>query len=238
MQGAGRLRASADGGALRGGAPRVVWQTLEADPRLVSARSAAQCLDQLGRAPHLVWNPLSGEVVQLIPVLRAGRSLGGPDSLVSAGASCPGEAPGVNREGRLCVQTAVVGFAAEPFTAGPLTGLERIVWWLDSWRIPRSWPAGPPAVLAHAHSTPRSRGLWARGGHFGSSQVPECAATGPGGIDVERLTDPAAMPAIGVPRLAREVVLPRRDKTAARGGAVKFRHHQQEESEPQLTTAG
>ncbi len=239
MPGAGRLQASADGGELRGGAPRVVWQTLETDPRLVSARSAAQCLDQLGRAPHLVWNPLSGEIVQLVPALRAGRSLGGPDCLISAGAFCPGEAPGVNREGRLCVQIAVVSFAAEPFTAGPMTDLERIVWWLDTWRIPRSWPAGPPAALPHAHRRPRSRRLWALGGHLGSSQVPGCVATGPGGIQIERLTDPATIPAIGVPRRTREVTLPRREKTAARGvGPIKFRHHQQEGSEAQLTTAG
>ena len=65
-----------DGGQLRGGARRVVWQTLGADPRTVSARSAAQRLDQHARACHLVWNPLQGETVQMIPILRAGRSLG------------------------------------------------------------------------------------------------------------------------------------------------------------------
>jgi hypothetical protein len=34
---------------------------------------------------------------------------------------------------------------------------------------------------------PRSRALWARGGHFGASQVPECDNLGPGGIDIEHL---------------------------------------------------
>src|SRR5919108_1563126 len=77
MPGASYLGASADGGRLRGGAPRVVWQTLDTDPRLVSARSAAQHLDQTGRPAHLVWNPLTGEIVQLISALRAGCRLGG-----------------------------------------------------------------------------------------------------------------------------------------------------------------
>src|SRR5258706_3688386 len=81
MPGAGRIRARIDGGPLKGGAPRVVWQALDADPRTVSAGLAAQRLDRLGRAGHLVWNPVNGEIVQLIPILRAGRSLGWPDGL-------------------------------------------------------------------------------------------------------------------------------------------------------------
>ena len=79
MPGAGRIRGAIDGGPLKGGAPRAVWQVLGADPRTVSARSAAQRLAQLGRACHLVWNPIHGEVVQLIPIMRAARSLGWPD---------------------------------------------------------------------------------------------------------------------------------------------------------------
>ena len=39
-----------------------------------------------------------------------------------------------------------------------------------------------------AVSAERSRMLWARGGHFGASQVPGCENTGPGPIDVDRLT--------------------------------------------------
>ena len=237
LPGTGRLHASTDGGELRGGAPRVVWQTLETDPRLVSALSAAQCLDQLGRAPHLVWNPLSGDIIQLIPVLRAGRSLGGPDYPISADATCHGEPAPVNREGRLCIQIAVVSFANEPFTAGPMIDLELLVWWLDTWRIPRSWPAGPPAAFPGALRAPRSRRLWACGGHFGGSQVPGCVATGPGDIEINRLTDPATIPTIKLPRRPREVTLPRRAMTAALG-ALQFRHHQQGDSEARLTTAG
>lgn len=63
--------------------------------------------------------------------------------------------------------------------------------WLDSWDIPRRWPAGCPAAFGHAHTTQRSRRLWARGGHFGASQVPCCVAAGPGAIDIQRLTGAA-----------------------------------------------
>ncbi len=81
MHGASQLRAAADGGPLYGGAPRVVWLTLEADPMTVSARSAAEWLAMLGRAPHLVWNPVAGEVAQLVSIVRGGRMLGCPEGL-------------------------------------------------------------------------------------------------------------------------------------------------------------
>ena len=76
MPAAERLSAAADGGCLKGGAPRVVWLVLHADPMTVSARAAAEHLIELGRPSHLVWNPLSGDVAQLIPAVRAGRALG------------------------------------------------------------------------------------------------------------------------------------------------------------------
>jgi hypothetical protein len=211
MPGAARTRAASDGGALKGGAPRTVWQALGSDPRVVTARSASQRLLDFGRPSHLVWNPLDGEIVQLIPITRAARSLGwpeGPDELPRFRAgwpqqACPPELPAdgppseINREGRLCVQICVVAFAWEPFTSGPMTGLQEILDWLDSWHMPRTWPAGRPAPYPHGHATFRNRRQWSRGGHFGASQVPEWTATGPGAVDVSRLTGrprPAAAP--------------------------------------------
>lgn len=193
MPGVRYIRAAADGGPLKGGAPRVVWQTLGADPQTVSARSAAQRLDQGGCASHLVWNPLNGEIVQLIPIVRAACPPGWLDCARSAGWPGPAQAAGpsaseVTAEGRVCVQVCVVAFADAPFTSGPLAGLREIMTWLDSWGVPRRWPAGSPAPFPECHATARSRRLWARGGHYGASQVPGLAATGPGAIDVERLT--------------------------------------------------
>jgi hypothetical protein len=212
MPGAGRIRARIDGGPLKGGAPRVVWQALDADPRTVGAGLAAQRLDQLGRAGHLVWNPVSGEIVQLIPILRAGRSLGWPDGLNAGPLPAPGasaiwrpvqqaaaetakkwegEADAiaeVNSEGRLCVQIGVVAFAWDPFTSRPMNGLQQILDWLDSWGIPRDWPAGRPAAFPDEETACRNRRLWSKGGHFGASQVPGLTAVGPGAVDVELLT--------------------------------------------------
>ncbi len=211
MPGAGYVRAVADGGQMKGGAPRVVWLTLGADPQLISAHSAAERLNQLGRPCHLVWNPLTGQTVQLIPIVRAALALSVADTdreepadAYSTGplAEQPNDgAADVHAEGRLCVQVGVVGFGRAPFTSGPMAGAEAILDWLDSWQIARCWPAGRPAPYSCAHTAVRSRRLWASGGHFGASQVPCRLAAGPGAIDVERLT--------GVPvPLARDAALP------------------------------
>ena len=251
MPGAERLLAAADGGVLKGGAPRAVWLVLHADPMTVSARAAAERLIELGRPPHLVWNPLSGDIAQLIPMVRAGRALGWPDEprwaqkpdwmpdrdwlpepdwdqdadrppsttwthgadwtqgagwthgpgRLKVGATAgrlPGEptAPpardglaGVNNEGRVCVQIGVIGHAWAPFTDGPVVRVRDIVGWLDSWHVARGWPAGSPAPFpGSVRPGQQRRRHWARGGHFGASQVPGCSGSGPGALDIERLT--------------------------------------------------
>src|ERR1035438_7739457 len=68
-----------------------------------------------------------------------------------------------------------------------MLGLGAILDWLDSWQIPRRGPAGQPAPFRQL-ARPRSRALWARGGHYGASQVPGCDSIGPGGIDIDHLT--------------------------------------------------
>ncbi|MEV5572376.1 hypothetical protein AB0L06_20215 [Spirillospora sp. NPDC052269] len=189
-----RLPARQDGGALRGGAPRAVWLTSGSDPRAVSARSLAADLAKIGRPAHLVWNPLSGELVQQIPILRASLALAEDG---------PGADSGPAREGRICTQIMVVGEAREPFTGGPLTGLDPILRWLDGWGVARRWPAGPPLPTPQSYESRRERRAWARGGHFGASQVPDVVRPDPGGIDVRRLTGPeTALPALARPRPA------------------------------------
>ena len=196
MPGARCLRAQTDGGTLRGGAPRVVWQALGADPRLISATSAAERLVQQGRPPHLVWNPLSGDIVQLIPVVRAACSLGAPEGL-DCWTSTPKAAP-ANRQGRLCAQVGVLAWAWEPFTDGPMHGAEALLSWLASWGVPSRWPAGRPAPFTHAQTAARSCAQWALGGHFGASQVPGWNAVGPGAIDIGLLSAPAMAPCVPI----------------------------------------
>lgn len=200
MPGAKRIQAQTDGGPLKGGAPRVVWQALGADPRLISACSAAQRLNQEGRPPHLVWNPTSGDIIQLIPILRAGCSLGGPERLDDERGAAPQPVAPVNTEGRLCVQIGVMAWPWEPFTAGPMNGVGAILGWLDAWRVPRRWPAGRPAPSMLARAGTRSRAVWARGGHYGASQVPGCEAGGPGDIDIDLLTGPEVTRCPAIPR--------------------------------------
>ncbi len=168
------MPAGRDGGALRGGAPRVVWFASESDPRTVSARSVAADLIKEDRPAHLVWHPGTGEVVQLLPATRAARLLGEQ----------------VGREGRTCLQIVVVGQARLPFTGTLLTGLDAIVRWLDTWGVARRWPAGPPLPPPQSYHSRRARKDWARGGHYGASQVPVIERPDPGGIDIRRITGP------------------------------------------------
>ena len=66
-------------------------------------------------------------------------------------------------------------------------GVERILSWLHSWRVPWRWPAGRPASFAQAHTLDRSRAVWSIGGPYGATQIPDWDAAGPGNIDIELL---------------------------------------------------
>jgi hypothetical protein len=196
---------------MKGGAPRAVWMTVGADPQQISAYSTAQRLRQLGRSPHLVWNPVTGETVQLVPIVRAACSLSACSDMdterpiadlftVDPLAAEPvSVSTSVHTEGRLCVQIGVVGFGWAPFTTGPMNGLEAIITWLCTWGIAPRWPAGRPVPFAHAHTVRRSRKLWAAGGHFGGSQVPCCSVAGPGAIDIERMLGAMSVHAADLP---------------------------------------
>ena len=211
-----RISAESDGGPLIGGAPRAVWLTLGASAGAVSVQSAAARLIADRRPCHLIWDPLTGDIAQLISVLRAGRALGAADHLDWAPGQVKAQPESVNAEGRVCVQIGVLGQPGQPFTGGPLVGVEMIVSWLDSWGVPRRWPAGRPE--AYRGETPvtaalvdrRSRVDWARGGHFGASQVPQCDNGGPGAIDIDRITGPHGLQvrARGLPAPRAETALP------------------------------
>jgi hypothetical protein len=167
----------------------------------VSVQSAAQRLTAEGRPCHLVWDPVTGDIAQLISILRAGRALGAPEHLNWRGGRSLDTLARVSTEGRVCAQIGVLARSGEPFTSGQMPGLAAILSWLDSWSVPRRWPAGRPAPMMGpmvGDSPRRSRALWAAGGHFGASQVPECESLGPGGIDPDRLTGAHLVPVPGV----------------------------------------
>jgi hypothetical protein len=156
-------------------------------------QSAAYRLITERRPCHLVWDPATGEVVQLVSVLRAGRALGAPGRIAWSPGWAPTAPLNLNTEGRVCLQIGVIAHPGQPFTDGPLLGAGAILSWLDSWQVPRRWPAGQPAGQLGAAAdggaaAAGNRMLWARGGHFGASQVPGCGSAGPGAIDIDRLT--------------------------------------------------
>ncbi len=158
------------------GAPRAVWTVTGSDPRAWSAREEARRLVYEERTAHLVWNPLTGDVVQILAATRRARlPLGSTDQY--------GLHLDHGHEGRVCVAVAVVSEA--PFTDGPMHGLAPILTWLDSWDVERVWPAGPPGAEG-AKAADAAR-VWARGGHFGHDQVPGSSAKGPGRLDTARL---------------------------------------------------
>ncbi|MFC4531278.1 hypothetical protein [Sphaerisporangium dianthi] len=161
----------------------MVWFIWRTDPQRVSAKSVAQRLVQLSRPAHLVWNPVTGQIVQSLSPTRAACGL-------------PGH---LNRQGRACVQIRVLGSVEEPFTESKMDGLDDILGWLDSWGVPRRWPAGPPLPYPLSIAAQGSMRVWAKGGHFGASQVPGASEGDPGAIDVQRIVGEQAV-SLEVPR--------------------------------------
>lgn len=175
LDGARKIAAWRNGGSMVGGPPRAVWHTTENDPDKTSAASIAEYLNRVGYQVHIVWNPVSGEIVQMLPANLAGRGLENAAGGVQT-----------NREGQVCIQIEVVGRASEPFTNGPMKGLGEIMAYLDANAIPRQWPQGPPPHVNHRSTA--STGVWkGHGGHYGHSQVPENHHTDPGALDVGKL---------------------------------------------------
>lgn len=182
MPGAERI----DGGPARtangAGAPRAVWTVTGSDPGVWSAAEEARRLIHEGRTTHLVWNPVSGQVVQLLAATRrAEMALGGTAAF--------GRHLDHGDEGRVCLVVAVVGTKERPFTDGPMTGLSTLLEWLDSWGVSRTWPAGPPGhgSVGGATAVEDAVRCWSRGGHFGHDQVPGSVASAPGPVSPGRL---------------------------------------------------
>jgi LysM domain len=148
--------------------PRVVWHSTENDPDTTSPATIANFLDGKNFSVHLVWNPVSGAIVQTLPADRYGRGL--------KGSGFP-----TNRMGNPCIQIEVVGFAAHPFTDGPCKGLDQIMDWLRSFGIPDVFPSG---VAGN-----RDRQTWQKAGHFTHAVAPDNDHTDPGLINPKRLFD-------------------------------------------------
>jgi hypothetical protein len=129
--------------------------------------------DGSGAAPHLLWDPFTGRVVQYFAATSRSKSV----------VNAPGGVE-TNRKGNVCIQIEslffpycrVDGRVYPTLADAPCTGLGGIVDWLRSWGVPDVWPMGAPTWSAN-----RSAATWdSRGGHYGHSQVPENDHTDPG----------------------------------------------------------
>lgn len=202
IPGATVLAAHQDGG-LKGGPAKVVWHTTENDPTLTKAINVARYLNSVGAQVHLVWNPETGEMVQMIPANRGGRGLRN----LSGGVE-------TNNGGSIVFQIEVVGRAKNPWTDGPKKGLDVIVAFLRQLGVPDVWPAGDLKPYPESYGGSRSTTAWNKGGHFGHSQVPENDHGDPGDINQSAITGsapvkpaPAPSPASPVPPVFMKPVI-------------------------------
>lgn len=201
MPGAERIDGGSTRTAIGAGAPRAVWTVTGTDPNMWSAREEALRLVHEGKTPHLVWNPTTGAVAQILAATRRSE-------LVLGHTSHYGQFLDHGDEGRVCLVVAVVSTEKEPFTDGPLVGLAPVLEWLGSWGVPKSWPAGPPGRWGGRRpGSEESARVWSQGGHFGHDQVPGSPSTAPGRVDPEHVLSAGRHGAVSVtraPQLSRE----------------------------------
>ncbi|MFJ8110414.1 peptidoglycan-binding protein [Streptomyces sp. NPDC096132] len=182
-------------GAMNGGPARAVWHiTSNAKDWTFKNEHGWFTGGGASVAPHLLWEPFTGEVAQYFPA--DSRSL----SLVNAGAVK------TNRTGRYCIQIETVFTAGE--TVGgkryatvrdtPCKGLDKIMAWLRSLGIADAWPGGAPTSFTRDTV---SLSTWlSEGGHYGHNQVPGNSHVDPGpmpnlfAVPVPEATKPVYQP--------------------------------------------
>jgi len=206
-----KVLAAHQDGTLLGGSRKVVWHTTENDPNYTSALAVARYLNSVGSQVHLVWNPNTGEMVQMIPANRGARGLRNLGGGVQT-----------NNGGSVVFQIEVVGQAKNPWTEnGPCKNLDVIVAFLRQLGIEDVWPAGDLKPYPASYGGSRSTSAWGKSGHFGHSQVPENDHGDPGDINQKKITGsaPSTSPASSVPAVFQKptsVVL----NVGSRGPAV------------------
>ncbi len=125
-------------------------------------------------APHLLWDPFTGKVVQFFPANS--RSLSLSDR---AGGTR------TNRAGSVVIQVEALFFpwcrvggkTYESLVDTPCKGWDELHAWVASWGVVDSWPMGKP----NGFVSKRDERIWRiRSGWYGHSQVPENDHTDPG----------------------------------------------------------
>lgn len=165
MPGAAK-RSVGNTGEMEGGPARAVWHITSNSKDWTFANELGWFVGGgADVAPHLLWDPFTGQMAQFFPA--DSRSL----SLANDGAVR------TNRTGRYCIQIEIV-FTANETVGGkkyptvrdtPCKGLDQIMAWLRSLGIPDVWPGGAPTGFVRDTV---SAAMWANdGGHYGHHQV-------------------------------------------------------------------
>lgn len=119
-----------------------------------------------GVAPHLLWDPFTGEIAQFLPADSRALALRNAGNVRT------------NRTGKYNIQIEVV-FTKSETVAGkkynhisetPCKGLDKIVAWLRSLGIADTWPGGKPT--GWSRDTVSLTTWLGEGGHYGHNQVP------------------------------------------------------------------
>lgn len=215
MPGAARHSLS-NTGAMSGGPARAVWH-------ITSNATDWTFKNELGWftgggadvAPHLLYDPFTGEIAQFFPA--DSRSL----SLQNAGDVK------TNRTGKYCIQIEIVFTEGETVNGKkyatvrdtPCKNLDKIVAWLRSLGIADVWPGGSPTGFTRDTVSMDS---WAKlGGHYGHNQIPGNSHVDPGPMPNLFGTTPVTPkpPAPAKPKvsLAHVVYAAKHDPAAAQG---------------------
>lgn len=166
MPGASK-RSIGNTGAMEGGPARATWH-ITSNPNSWSYSAHVNYFTQggAGVAPHLLWDPFSGEVAQFFPADSRALALKNAGDVRT------------NRTGKYNIQIEIV-FTENETVGGkkyasvkdtPCKGLDKVVAWLRSLGIADVWPGGVPTSFARDTV---SIGTWTgKGGHYGHNQVP------------------------------------------------------------------
>lgn len=160
------------GGRMDGsGGDRLCTQhTFESNPHKLSAVAGARYLRDHGSDTCVVFNPVSGQIAQMLPITTASRTL--------RNAAGGGK---TNAHGVIHPQWEVIAMAKSPWTrymtAAGRQSLERLLAWQESWGIPRQWIRRPPSAYPPGDSGGRfmpvggsgytAHGQWAEGNSHG-----------------------------------------------------------------------
>lgn len=177
-------------GAMSGGPARAVWHTTSNEHDWTFKNELGWFTGGgAGVAPHLLWDPLTGEIAQFFPADSRALALQNAGDVRT------------NRTGKYCIQIETVftqgeivnGKKYNSVAETPCKNLDKIMAWLRSLGIKDVWPGGAPMRFAR-DTVPLN--VWVDdGGHYGHHQIPGNSHVDPGPMpDLFKTPKPAPKP--------------------------------------------